>query len=212
MVNVQDLILAGTDTVSITLEWALSNLLNHQDILKKARIEIDDKIGLDRLVDESDIMNLPYLQNIMFETLRLYPPGPLLLPHLSSENCEVGGYDMPRDTMLLINVWAMHRDPELWEEPERFKPERFEKEGEAQKLMPFGLGRRSCPGAGLAHRFVGLALGSLIQCFDWERIGVELIDMNEGKGVTLPKKKPLLSMCKTRFLASKLLVANDNSL
>ncbi|XP_010436226.1 PREDICTED: cytochrome P450 81D11-like [Camelina sativa] len=192
-----DLIVAGTDTISITLEWALSNLLNHQEVLMKARMEIDDKIGLDRLVDEPDIVNLPYLQNIMLETLRLYPPAPLLLPHLSSEDCEVGGYDMPRGTMLLMNVWAMHRDPELWKDPEQFKPERFDKEGEAQKVMAFGLGRRACPGAGLAHRFVGLTLGSLIQCFEWERIGVELIEMKEGKGVTMPKKKPLRAMCKT---------------
>lgn len=84
----QDLIIAGTDTVAITLEWALSNLLNHQGILKKAIIEIDDKIGLDRLVDEPDIVNLPYLQNIILETLRLYPAAPLLLPHLSSEDCQ----------------------------------------------------------------------------------------------------------------------------
>ena len=115
------MIIAGTDTVAITLEWALSNLLNHQGILKKARIEIDDKIGLDRLVDEPDIVNLPYLQNIILETLRLYPAAPLLLPHLSSEDCQVGGYDMPRGTMLVMNVWAIHRDPELWEEPERFQ-------------------------------------------------------------------------------------------
>lgn len=187
----QDLIVAGTDIVPITLEWALFNLLNHQEMLKKARIEIDDKIGLDRLVDEQDIATLPYLQNIMFEMLRLYHPAPLLLPHLSSQDCEVGGYDMPCGTMLLMNVLVMHRDPELWEESERFKPERFDKEGEAHKLMSFGLGRRACPGAGLAHRLVGLALGSLVQCFEWERIGVEDIDMSEGEGVTMPKKEPL---------------------
>ncbi|KAF3508623.1 hypothetical protein F2Q69_00008828 [Brassica cretica] len=153
-----DLIIAGTDTVAITLEWALSNLLNHQGILKKAIIEIDDKIGLDR--------RLP----------------------------KVGGYDMPRGTMLVMNVWAIHRDPELWEEPQRFKPERFDKEGEAQKVMPFGLGRRSCPGAGLAHRLMGLTLASLVQCFEWERVSIEQIDVREGKGVTMPKKEPLRAM------------------
>ncbi|CAH2076252.1 unnamed protein product [Thlaspi arvense] len=204
-----DLIVAGTDTVSITLEWALSNLLNHQEILKKAIIEINDQIGLDRLIDEPDIVNLPYLQNVMLETLRLYPPAPLLLPHLSSEDCEVGGYHMPRGTMLLMNVWAMHRDPELWEEAERFKPERFEKEGEAQKLMSFGLGRRACPGAGLAHRLMGLALGSLVQCFEWERVGDERIDMREGKGVTMPKKEPLRALCKSRALAGNVLAVNS---
>lgn len=205
----QDLIIAGTDTVAITLEWALSNLLNHQEILKKARIEIDNKIGLDRLVDEPDIVNLPYLQNIILETLRLYPAAPLLLPHLSSEDCQVGGYDMPRGTMLVMNVWAIHRDPELWEESERFKPERFDKEGEAQKVMPFGLGRRSCPGAGLAHRLMGLTLASLVQCFEWERVSVEQIDMREGKGVTMPKKEPLRAMCRARVLAGSTNMRKD---
>lgn len=188
----------------MTLEWALSNLLNHPEILKKARTEIDEKVGLDRLMDESDIVNLPYLQNIVSETLRLYPAVPLLLPHFSSGDCKVAGYDMPRDTMLLTNAWAMHRDPSLWEEPETFKPERFEKEGEAQKLMPFGKGRRACPGAELGKRLVTLALGCLIQCFEWERVGEELVDMVEDKGLTMPKANPLRAMCKARAVVGKI--------
>ncbi|KFK30358.1 hypothetical protein AALP_AA7G251000 [Arabis alpina] len=199
------LIVAGTDTSSVTLEWAMSNLLNHPEILKKARIEIDDTIGLDRLVDEPDIVNLPYLQNIVSETLRLYPAVPLLLPHVASEACKVGGYDVPSGTMVLINAWAMHRDPKLWEDPEMFKPERFEKEGEAEKLMPFGMGRRACPGAGLAQRLVSLALGTLVQCFEWERVGEELVDMTEAKGGTLPKAMPLRTMCKARSIVGKLM-------
>jgi len=195
--NFQALILAGTDTSAVTLEWALSNVLNHPDVLNKARDEIDRKIGLDRLMDESDISNLPYLQNIVSETLRLYPAAPMLLPHVASEDCKVAGYDMPRGTILLTNVWAIHRDPQLWDDPMSFKPERFEKEGEAQKLMPFGLGRRACPGSGLAHRLINLTLGSLIQCLEWEKIGEE-VDMSEGKGVTMPKAKPLEAMCRAR--------------
>lgn len=189
----------------MTIEWALSNLVNHPEVLKKARNEIDEKIGLDRLVDEPDIVNLPYLQNIVSETLRLYPAVPLLLPHLSSEDCKVGGYDVPSGTMVLVNAWAMHRDPKLWEDAEMFKPERFEKEGEAEKLMPFGMGRRACPGAGLAQRFVSLALGSLVQCFEWERVGEELVDMREDKGATLPKALPLRAMCRTRSIVGKLM-------
>ncbi|CAH2076248.1 unnamed protein product [Thlaspi arvense] len=196
--NMVALILAGTDTSAVTLEWALSNLLNHPEVLKKAREEIDGKIGLDRLVEESDISNLPYLQNIVSETLRLYPAAPTLLPHVASEDCKVGGFDMPRGTILLTNAWAIHRDPKLWDDPTSFKPERFEKEGEAQKLMAFGLGRRACPGSGLAHRLINLTLGSLIQCLDWERIGEEEVDMTEGKGVTMPKAKPLEAMCRAR--------------
>lgn len=201
----QALVLAGTDTSAVTLEWAMSNLLNHPEILEKARAEIDEKIGSDRLVEESDIGNLHYLQNIVSETLRLYPAVPLLLPHFSSDECKVAGYDMPRRTLLLTNVWAMHRDPGLWEEPERFKPERFEKEGETRKLMPFGMGRRACPGAELGKRLVSLALGCLIQCFEWERVGEELVDMTEGEGITMPKATPLRTMCKARAVVGKVI-------
>ncbi|KAL1190455.1 Cytochrome P450 81D11 [Cardamine amara subsp. amara] len=199
------LIVAGTDTSSVTLEWAMTNLLNHPKILEKARAEIDEKIGPDRLIEESDIVNLHYLQNIVSETLRLYPAVPLLLPHFSSDDCKVGGYDMPRGTLLLTNAWAMHRDPGLWEEPEEFKPERLEREGEAKKLMPFGMGRRACPGAELGKRLVSLALGCLIQCFEWERIGEELVDMTEGKGLTMPKAYPLRAMCKSRAVVGKII-------
>ncbi|WZZ46308.1 hypothetical protein YC2023_042567 [Brassica napus] len=124
------LIVAGTNTASVTLEWAMSNLLNHPEILNKARIEIDELTGSDRLVDEQDIVNLPYRQNIVSETFRLYPALPLLVARMSSNDCKMTGYDMPRGTMLLTNMWAMHRDPMLWKEPERFKPERFEEQGE----------------------------------------------------------------------------------
>ncbi|CAL9228191.1 unnamed protein product [Arabidopsis halleri] len=199
------LVVAGTDTSAVTLEWAMSSLLNHPEILEKARAEIDEKIGSDRLVEESDIGNLHYLQNIVSETLRLYPAVPLLLPHFSSDECKVAGYDMPRRTLLLTNVWAMHRDPGLWEEPERFKPERFEKEEETRKLMPFGMGRRACPGAELGKRLVSLALGCLIQCFEWERVGEELVDMTEGEGITMPKATPLRAMCKARAVVGKVI-------
>nr|QWK52375.1 cytochrome P450 81D8-2 [Isatis tinctoria] len=201
--NMVSLILAGTDTSAVTMEWALANLLNHPEVLNKARDEIDRKVGLDRLVDESDISNLPYLQNIVSETMRLYPAVPMLLPHVASEDCKVGGYDMPRGTILLTNAWAIHRDPQLWDDPTSFKPERFEKEGEAHKLMPFGLGRRACPGSGLAQRLVNLTLASLIQCLEWERIGGEKLDMSEGHGGTMPKAKPLVAMCRARDSVAK---------
>ncbi|CAI0429133.1 unnamed protein product [Linum tenue] len=193
------MLLAGTDTLSVTLEWALANLLNHPNILLKAREEIDKQIGQERLIDEPDISNLTYLQNIIVETLRLYPAGPLLVPHASSEDCVVGGYHVPRDTILLVNAWAIHRDPNLWDDPTSFIPERYENEGkESYKMIPFGLGRRSCPGVGLAHRFMGLTLGILIQCFEWERVSEEEVDMTEGKGATMPREKPLEAICTSR--------------
>jgi cytochrome P450 len=202
----KSLILAGTDTSAVTLEWTLSALLNHPQILSKARDEIDNKVGLNRLVEESDLSHLPYLQNIVSESLRLYPASPLLVPHVASEDCKVGGYHMPRGTMLLTNAWAIHRDPKIWDDPTSFKPERFEKEGEAQKLLGFGLGRRACPGSGLAQRLASLTIGSLIQCFEWERIGEEEVDMTEGGGgVIMPKAIPLVAMCKARPVVGKIL-------
>ncbi|XP_047311626.1 cytochrome P450 81Q32-like [Impatiens glandulifera] len=199
------IILGGTDTSSITLEWALSLLVNHPESLKKAAAEIDAQIGQDRLLDESDLAKLPYLHGVISETLRMFPAGPLLF-RMSSEDCKIAGFDVPRGTMLIVNAWAIHKDPDVWEEAERFKPERFE-DGEAEKgykLIPFGMGRRACPGVALAHRIMGLALGSLIQCFDWKRLSEnELVDLNEGKGLSMSKAKPLEVMCKARDILHK---------
>ncbi|CAL5191732.1 unnamed protein product [Lathyrus oleraceus] len=190
------MLLAGTDTSSVTLEWAISNLLNNPNILKKAKDEIDTHMGQDHLVDEHDISKLSYLQSIVYETLRLHPAAPLLMPHFSSEDFTIEKYNIPKNTILMVNSWAIHRDPKLWVDPICFKPERFEKEGETNKLLSFGMGRRACPGTNLAQRTVSLTLGLLIQCFEWKRIGKEKIDMTEGKGITVAKKIPLKVMCK----------------
>ncbi|KAF3596285.1 hypothetical protein DY000_02025776 [Brassica cretica] len=131
----------------------------------------------------------------------------LLVPHMASEDCMVAGYDVPRGTTLLVNVWAIHRDPKMWEEPER-----FEKEGEDKKLMPFGMGRRACPGLGLALRLVTLALGSLVQCFEWERAGEEYVDMSEDeKGITLRRATLLEAMCRPRPIVDMILDASSCS-
>jgi len=152
------------------------------------------------------VSKLRYLQSIISETLRLYPAAPLLIPHMSSKDCTVGGYDVPPNTMILVNAWAIHRDPEVWDDASSFKPERFEcGEADGHKLMPFGLGRRACPGAGLAQRMVGLALGSLIQCFEWERVEEEEVDMAEGDGITMPKVVALEAMCKARPIMNNFL-------
>ncbi|MBA0688269.1 hypothetical protein Goari_006071, partial [Gossypium aridum] len=202
------ILFAGTDTSSVTMEWAMANLLNHPQVLKKARDEIDNLIGEEKLIEESDVPKLHYLQSIIYETLRLYPAAPLLVPHMPSTDCSIGGYDVPSGTVVLVNAWSIHRDPNVWDDPTSFKPERFDGNSEkiehSQKLLPFGLGRRSCPGANLAQRTVGLALGSLIQCFEWERIEGKEIDMSEGKGTVMPKLHPLEALCKARPIVDKL--------
>jgi cytochrome P450 len=197
--NISNVLLAGTDTSSSTTEWAMSLLLNNPEELKKVRDEIDMNIGHDQLVDETDLSRLPYLQCVVHETLRIFPVSPLLAPHVSSEDCVIGGYDIPRGTMVLANAWALHRDPKVWEDPLTFRPERFKgAQTETYKFVPFGMGRRKCPGATLANRVVCRSLAALIQCFDWERVGEELIDLSEGHGLTMPKKIPLEVMCKPR--------------
>lgn len=203
--TIKDLMLvllsAGTDTSSGTMEWALSVLLNNPQILKKAQNEIDKVVGHDRLIDESDVAKLPYLQSIIKETMRMYPVGPLLVPHESSEDCVVGGFHIPRGTMLLVNMWVIQNDPKIWDDATKFKPERFggfEGVRDGFKLLPFGSGRRSCPGEGLAMRMVGLTLGSLLQCFDWVGVSKEMVDMTEGTGLSMSKAQPLLAKCNPR--------------
>ncbi|TKY67832.1 Isoflavone 2'-hydroxylase [Spatholobus suberectus] len=195
------MLIAGSETSATTMEWALSLLLNHPEALNKTRVEIDTFVGQDQLLNEQDIAKLKYLQNVITETLRLYPVAPLLIPHESSNDCNVGGFDIPRGTMLLVNLWTLHRDAKWWVDPTRFEPERFEgREGGevVYNMIPFGIGRRACPGAVLAKRVMEHALGALIQCFDWEKIGHEEIDMTEGIAITMPKLEPLVALCKPR--------------
>ncbi|CAN1776223.1 Cytochrome P450 81Q32 [Linum perenne] len=196
----QVMLSAGTDTSAATMEWALSLLLNNPHAIAKAKAEIATNVGHTKFLEESDLPNLPYLSGIVKEALRMYPVAPLLVPHESSEECTVGGFHVPRGTMLLVNTWAIHRDPKLWDDPEKFNPERFlmEESEYSMMMMPFGTGRRRCPGESLAMRVIGLALGSIIQCFEWERVGEEMVDMTESNGLTMPKLHPLLAKCSNR--------------
>ncbi|PAN44906.1 LOW QUALITY PROTEIN: hypothetical protein PAHAL_9G079100 [Panicum hallii] len=178
---------AGTETTSTTTEWAMALLLNHPEKLQKAQAEIYAAVGTSSLITPDDVPRLNYLQSIITETLRLYPAAPLLLPHESSADCTVGGYDVPRGTMLLVNVYAV------------FWPERFEDgKAEGRLLMPFGMGRLKCPGETFALRTVGLVLGSLLQCFDWDRVDGAMVDMTESGGLTIPMAVPLEAMCRPR--------------
>ncbi|KAJ9559896.1 hypothetical protein OSB04_005056 [Centaurea solstitialis] len=197
----------GTGTSISTMEWAMSLLLNNPNVLKKSQAEIDKYVGADRLIQESDMTNLPYLGCIIKETIRMFPPGPLL-PHESAKDCKVGGYHIPSGTMLLVNVWGIQNDPTIWDNPETFRPERFEGlEGyrDGFKYMPFGFGRRSCPGEGMATRMVAMGLGSLIQCFEWERTSESKVDLSEGVGITIPKAISLEAICRPRSTMLNLL-------
>ncbi|KAL6534232.1 hypothetical protein OROHE_013157 [Orobanche hederae] len=194
------LLQGGSSTSTIALEWAFSMLLDNPITLKKAQAEIDAHVGYNRLITEADLAALPYLRHIILETLRLHPPVSILMPHRSSAECTVGGYRVPAETILLVNIWEIHHNPKIWADPETFRPERFERfDGKKDlgfNLFAFGSGRRACPGENLGILILGLGLGSLIQCFDWEKVGE--IDMSEGAGTTTPKVQPLMAKSSPR--------------
>ncbi|KAL4581140.1 hypothetical protein LXL04_017349 [Taraxacum kok-saghyz] len=193
----QQLLVAGLNTTSGTLTWALALLLNNPNALKKAQDEIDEHVGRVRLVEESDLKNLVYLDAIIKETLRLYPATPLLVPRESMEDCIVGDYNIPKGTRLLVNLYKMHRDPNIWEDPLEFSPERFligkhiDFKGKHYELLPFGSGRRMCPGIQFSIPAVSLTLASLIQQFVLKKSSDEPIDMSESYGLTICKTTPL---------------------
>nr|GMD46394.1 cytochrome P450 93A3-like [Ipomoea batatas] len=192
-----DIFAAGTDTSAITVEWALAELINHPETMEKASQELDSVIGTNRLVQESDISNLPYLQAIVKETLRLHPTGPMIVRE-STEDCVIGGYNIPAKTRLFVNVWGINRDPRHWENPLEFQPERFlsgefDVRGQHYEFLPFGSGRRGCPGTSLAMQVVQTSLAAMIQCFKW-KVNEGSVDMEEGPGLTLPRAHPLVCL------------------
>uniref|UniRef100_A0A0E0HTG3 Cytochrome P450 n=1 Tax=Oryza nivara TaxID=4536 RepID=A0A0E0HTG3_ORYNI len=205
----QDIFAAGTDTTTITLEWALSELINNPPVLRKLQAELDAVVGGARLADESDIPSLPYLQAVAKETLRLHPTGPLVVRR-SLERATVAGYDVPAGATVFVNVWAIGRDAAWWPEPTAFRPERFvsggggggtaaDVRGQHFHLLPFGSGRRICPGASLAMLVVQAALAAMVQCFEWSPVGGAPVDMEEGPGLTLPRKRPLVCTVSPRI-------------
>ncbi|GLJ13616.1 hypothetical protein SUGI_0216400 [Cryptomeria japonica] len=197
-----DLISATTDTSGGTLEWAMSELLRNPWAMRKAQQELDSVVGLNHTIEEPDLPHLQYLQSIVKETLRLHPPVPLLLPHQSMEHTIIEGYHIPENTQVLVNAWAIARDPTVWEEANEFKPERFlgskiDVKGQDFELIPFGSGRRGCPGTNLGLSLVQLGLAQLLHCFNWslpQGITPENLDMSEVYGVTMPRAGHLLAI------------------
>ncbi|XP_031473363.1 xanthotoxin 5-hydroxylase CYP82C4-like [Nymphaea colorata] len=201
------LVVAGTESTAVTLEWALSLLLNNPHLLKKAQDELDCQVGKERQVDESDLSNLPYLQAIVKETMRLHPTGPLLVPHESTEPVQLGGFEVPVGSILYVNVWKIHHDPTLWIDPEEFKPERFLSSrnvmtgfgGQDFAFLPFGSGRRICVGRRMAMQVLNLTFACLLQSFEWSTPMNEPVDMTVGHGLTLPKATPLRVLLRPRL-------------
>ncbi|CAI0420722.1 unnamed protein product [Linum tenue] len=198
----EDLFVAGTDSTTSTLEWAMTELLRNSETLTKAKIELDQIIGKYNHLQESDIHRLPYLQAIVKETFRLHPPTPLLLPHKATTDVEIHGFTVPKAAQILVNVWAIGRDSTTWVDPNSFIPGRFldskvDGKDNSFELLPFGSGRRSCPGQPLALRMLHMMLGSLVHGFDWklpDGLKPETLDMEENFGLTLHKAKHLFAI------------------
>nr|BAF98473.1 cytochrome P450 [Coptis japonica var. dissecta] len=202
-----DMITAGMDTTAISVEWAMAELIKNPRVQEKAQEELDRVIGLERILAETDFSSLPYLQSVAKEALRLHPPTPLMLPHKASASVKVGGYDIPKGSNVHVNVWAVARDPAVWKEPLEFRPERFLEEdvdmkGHDFRLLPFGAGRRVCPGAQLGINLVTSMLGHLLHHFRWtpsEGIKAEEIDMSENPGLVTYMRTPLQAVATPRL-------------
>ncbi|ESR36862.1 cytochrome P450 family 76 subfamily C polypeptide 7 [Citrus sinensis] len=193
-----DLLIAGNDTTSITMEWAMAELLHNPEVLSKAKLELEQTVGKGNPIEESDITRLPYLQAVVKETFRLHPAVPLLIPRKASEDVEIAGFTVPKSARVFVNVWAIGRDESTWDNPHSFIPERFlgsdvDFRGQNFELIPFGAGRRVCPGLPLAIRMLYLMLGSLINSFDW-KLEDENMDMEEKSGLTIQKAQPLCAI------------------
>nr|GMC62295.1 cytochrome P450 CYP82D47-like [Ipomoea batatas] len=194
-----NMLVAGSDAIAVTLTWALSLLLNNRTMLDKVQEELDTQIGRNRNVDESDIKNLVFLQAVIKETLRLYPPAQLSGMRSSLQDCTLSqGYHVPAGTRLMINFWKIHRDESIWPEPNEFQPERFltthkdiDVRGQNFELIPFGSGRRSCPGIQLSLQTLHISLATLLHSFDFAVPSDEKIDMSESAGFLNPKATPL---------------------
>lgn len=197
----QDLLAASMDTTARTVEWILSELLKNPRVMKKLQKELEDVVGLDRMVEESDLNKLEYLDLIIKEAFRLHPVSPLLLPHYTMEDCTVDGYDIPKDSRVLINIYAIGRDPNIWNDPEKFLPERFSGSdidlmGKHFQLLPFGSGRRGCPGVQLGLLQVRLIVSQVAHCFDWklpDNMLPEELDMDEEFGQVIGRKNHLIA-------------------
>ncbi|KAL3498415.1 hypothetical protein ACH5RR_041147, partial [Cinchona calisaya] len=193
-----DIFTAGTDTSSATTEWAMSELMKDPTVMAKAQAEIRQVCRGKKTIEEADIQKLNYLKMVIKETLRLHPPIPLL-PRASRENRVVSGYMIPDKAQVLVNIWAIGRDPQYWDDPECFKPERFEKKsidyvGNQYEYLPFGTGRRTCPGITFGIANVEIPLAHLLYHFDWtlpHKMKPEDLDMDETAGITAGRKNSL---------------------
>ncbi|KAJ4982434.1 hypothetical protein NE237_033271 [Protea cynaroides] len=195
----RDAIAGATDSTSINVEWAMAELMLHPGELRKAKEELDQVVGMNNIVEESHLSKLPYLDAVLKEAHRLHPVVPLLVPHRSSADCTVGGYTVPKGSTVFINVWKMHRDPNEWENPSDFIPERFladsdnhDYKGNNFNYLPFGSGRRICVGIPLATKMALYVVASLLHSFEWEMLRNEQLELLDKYRILAKIATPLV--------------------
>jgi len=206
----QEIFSAGGEPSAITIDWAMAEMVKDQRVMKKAQAEVRKVVNMKGRVDETCINEVKYLKLVVKETLRLHPPGPLLLPRECGETCEIDGYQIPAKSMILVNAWAIGRDPNYWGDPERFYPERFidssiDYKGCNFEYIPLGAGRRMCPGITFGLANVELALALLLYNFDWKLpngMRCEELDTTEEFRVTIRTKDDLYLIPVSRALGT----------
>uniref|UniRef100_F6H4P4 Cytochrome P450 CYP736A12 n=1 Tax=Vitis vinifera TaxID=29760 RepID=F6H4P4_VITVI len=197
-----DMLAGSMETSSSSIDWAVAELIRHPRVMKKVQSELEKVVGMERMVEESDLESLEYLNMVVKETLRLYPAGPLLVPHESMEDCTVNGFYIPQKSRIIVNAWAIGRDPDSWTNADEFLPERFiegdiDFRGKHFQYISFGSGRRGCPGMELGITVVRFVVAQLVHCFDWELPDGMLpseLNMTEEFGLAIPRAKHLVAI------------------
>ncbi|XP_068635805.1 flavonoid 3'-monooxygenase CYP75B137-like [Aristolochia californica] len=206
-----DLIMASVDTSVNTMQWVMTRLLQYPEIMRKAQQEVEQVVGNDHIVEEVHLSKLHYLNAVIKETLRLHPPTPLMLPRTPREPCKVGGYKVPMGSSVFVNMWAIQRDPQVWDNPLEFRPERFlssttkwDYSGNDLHYFPFGSGRRICIGVAVADRMLSYTLASLVHSFEWRLPEGTKIDLTETPGMITKKATPLVAVPTPRLTVPEL--------
>lgn len=195
-----DIFVGGTDTTTTMIEWTMARLMQHQEVRQKVYQELQEVVGANNTVEEFHLPKLRYLDAVMKETFRLHPALPLLVPRFSGQSCTLGGYTVPKGTTVFLNVYAIHRDPNLWDHPLEFRPERFlnddtstfDYSGNNFQYLPFGSGRRVCAGLRLAEKMLMYLQASLLHSFEWKLPVGGVLELSDKYGIVVKKKKPLI--------------------
>ncbi|KAL5143833.1 Cytochrome P450 71A26 [Glycine soja] len=204
---IMDMLAAGTDTILAVIEWAMTELLRHPNAMQKLQDEVRSVVATgeeDRThITEDDFNDMPYLKAVIKETLRLHPATPVLIPRESMQDTKVMGYDIAAGTQVLVNAWAISVDPSYWDQPLEFQPERhlnssIDIKGHDFQFIPFGAGRRGCPGIAFAMLLNELVLANIVHQFDWAvpggLLGEKALDLSETTGLSVHKKLPLMAL------------------